>query len=279
VSAAAGARVVDLMHLGRPRVIAAWVVGNVIIDCGPSSTLPTLLDGLGDWRPSAILLTHIHFDHAGGAGSLVRRWPEVTVYVHERGYRHLADPQRLYDSARRLYGDEMERLWGEMVPIPEANLEMLRGGETLDGGFEVAYTPGHASHHVSYLREGTAYVGDVGGVRIDAAGIAMPPTPPPDIDVEAWHRSIATLRDWQPRRLAVTHFGAFDDVASHLDTLEERLDRWATLARDGGRDRFVAEVRSEIAREGSPEQARRYEQAAPVEQLYLGYERYWQKRG
>jgi glyoxylase-like metal-dependent hydrolase (beta-lactamase superfamily II) len=279
VPADGDARVIDLMHLGEPRVIAAWVVGDVIIDCGPSSTLPTLLDALGDWRPSAILLTHIHFDHAGGAGTLVRRWPDVKVYVHERGYKHLADPERLYSSAQRLYGDDMERLWGEMVAIPEANLEMLHGGETIhDGVFEVAYTPGHASHHVSFLRDGTAYVGDVGGVRITGEGIAIPPTPPPDIDVEKWHQSIATVRAWEPERLAMTHFGAIADVTSHLDALERRLDSWSTLARDGGRDRFLAEVHAEIQREGSPDQAAKYEQAAPVEQLYLGYERYWAKR-
>jgi glyoxylase-like metal-dependent hydrolase (beta-lactamase superfamily II) len=279
VSSGTDTRVIDLMHLGEPRVIASWIVGDVIIDCGPSSTLATLFEELGDWRPAAILLTHIHFDHAGGAGALVERWPDVTVYVHERGYRHLVDPERLYHSARRLYGDDMERRWGPMIGIPESNLQVLHGGETIHGGaFEVAYTPGHASHHVSYLRDGTAYVGDVGGVRITEDGIAIPPTPPPDIDVEAWHGSIATVRAWQPERLAMTHFGAVDDVTPHLDALERRLDSWSLLARDGGRDRFVEEVQAEILRDGSPEQAARYEQAAPVEQLFLGYERYWAKR-
>jgi glyoxylase-like metal-dependent hydrolase (beta-lactamase superfamily II) len=274
-----GARVVDLLHLGRPRVIAAWIVGDVIVDCGPSSTLPTLLEQLGNWRPAAILLTHIHFDHAGGAGSLVRRWPEVPVYVHERGARHLADPARLYDSARRLYGDAMERLWGEMIPVPEANLQVLHGGESiLDGSFQVAYTPGHASHHVSYLHEGTAYVGDVGGVRIGPDAMVIPPTPPPDIDVELWHASVATIRDWHPSRLAMTHFGSAYDVTPQLDELERRLDAWAALARRGDGDSFVAEVRDEIMREGTAEQAARYQQAAPVEQLYLGYERYWARQ-
>ena len=209
----------------------------------------------------------------------MRRWPDVKVYVHERGARHLADPERLYNSARRLYGDEMERLWGEMLPVPEANLEVLRGGETIHGGqFEVAYTPGHASHHVSYLREGTAYVGDVGGVRIGAGAITIPPTPPPDIDVELWHESVTALRAWQPRRLAMTHFGDATDVVEQLDELERRLDAWATLAQDSDRDRFVAEVQAEILRDGSAEQAAKYQQAAPVEQLYAGYERYWSKR-
>ncbi len=131
-------------------MIGAWVDGDVIVDCGPTSTLDTLLEGLGDTRPSALLLTHIHFDHAGAAGSLVRRWPDLPVYVHERGARHLADPERLYSSAKRLYGDDMERLWGEMLPVPEENLRVLTGGETVLGRYEVAYTPGHASHHVCF---------------------------------------------------------------------------------------------------------------------------------
>lgn len=271
-------RVIDLMHLGRPRVIGTWVDDDVIVDCGPSSTLDTLVEGLGGTRPAALLLTHIHFDHAGAAGSLVRRWPELPVYVHERGARHLADPERLYNSARRLYGDDMERLWGEMVPVPEENLRVLTGGETVLDRYEVAYTPGHASHHVCYRSGGTAFVGDVGGVRITPGAIAIPPTPPPDIDVELWHESIDTVRRWAPERLAMTHFGDATDVAAQLDEVDDRLDAWAQLARDGDRERFVALVREEIVRQGSAEQAAQYEQAAPAEQLYAGYERYWAKR-
>ena len=267
------------MHLGRPRVIGSWVDDGVIVDCGPTSCLATLLQGLGDARPAALLLTHIHLDHAGAAGSLVERWPELPVYVHERGARHLVNPQRLYESARRLYGDDMERLWGEMAPVPEANLTVLHGGETiLDGRYRVAYTPGHASHHVSYLRDGTAFAGDVAGVRISPDGITIPPTPPPDIDVELWHASIATIRGWDPDRLAMTHFGDSTDVTAQLDELDERLDAWSELARAGDRDRFFAVVREEILRDGSPEQAATYQQAAPVAQLYAGYERYWSKR-
>ncbi len=272
-------RVVDLLHLDRPRVIGSWVDDDVIIDCGPSSTLPTLLKALDGVRPTALLLTHIHFDHAGGAGALVARWPELPVFVHERGARHLADPERLYNSARRLYGDQMERLWGPMAPIPEANIHVLTGGESiLDGRYEVAYTPGHASHHVSYLRDGTAFVGDVGGVRTTPDGITIPPTPPPDIDVEAWHASIDTVRAWRPDRLAMTHFGDATDVAAQLDELDARLDAWAQLAREGDRDRFISVVQAEILRDGSSAQAATYQQAAPVEQLYAGYERYWARR-
>jgi glyoxylase-like metal-dependent hydrolase (beta-lactamase superfamily II) len=271
-------RVIDLMHLGRARVIGCWQVGDVLIDPGPSSCLSTLLEALGDERPSALLLTHIHFDHAGAAGSLVQRWPDLQVYVHERGARHMADPSRLYESARRLYGDDMERLWGEMLPVPQENLEVLVGGETVhQGRFEVAYTPGHASHHVSYLHDGTAFVGDVGGVRITPTSMTIPPTPPPDIDVEAWHESIATVRAWRPRRLAMTHFGSSDDVEAQLAELDARLDEWAALARHGDRDTFIATIQAQIRRHGSAEQSATYQQAAPAEQLYAGYERYWSK--
>jgi glyoxylase-like metal-dependent hydrolase (beta-lactamase superfamily II) len=272
-------RVIDLMHLGRARVIGCWQVGDVLIDPGPTSCLSTLLEALGDERPAALLLTHIHFDHAGASGSLVERWPDLRVYVHERGAKHMMDPTRLYNSARRLYGDEMERLWGEMLPVPEANLEVLSGGETIrDGAYEVQYTPGHASHHVSYLHDGTAFVGDVGGVRITPESMTIPPTPPPDIDVEAWHESIAIVRAWRPERLAMTHFGSSEDVDDQFDELEARLDAWSKLARDAGHDTFVSAVQEEILGDGSREQAAAYEQAAPVEQLFAGYERYWAKR-
>jgi glyoxylase-like metal-dependent hydrolase (beta-lactamase superfamily II) len=271
-------RVIDLMHLGRARVIGCWQVDDVLIDPGPTSCEPTLLEALGDQRPSALLLTHIHFDHAGVAGSLVERWPDLRVYVHERGVKHMKDPERLYNSAKRLYGDDMERLWGPMLPVPEENLEVLSGGETIRGAFEVQYTPGHASHHVSYLREGTAFVGDVGGVRITPTSMPIPPTPPPDIDVELWHESIALVRAWRPERLAMTHFGASEDVEYQLGEVDARLDAWSELARDEGREAFVSNVQAEIMRDGSPEQAAAYEQAAPVELLYAGYDRYWTKK-
>jgi glyoxylase-like metal-dependent hydrolase (beta-lactamase superfamily II) len=272
-------RVIDLMHLGNARVIGCWQVDDVLIDPGPSSCLETLLAALDDERPRAVLLTHVHLDHAGATGTLVQRWPQLRVYVHQRGARHLADPSRLYSSAQRLYGDDMERLWGEMLPVPEANLQILTGGERLlDGRFEVAYTPGHASHHVSYLHDGTAFVGDVAGVRITPDSITIPPTPPPDIDVELWHESVATVRAWEPDRLAMTHFDAYENVGEQLAELDARLDDWSQLARGGDRDAFIAAVQGEILRHGSPEQAAIYQQAAPVEQLYAGYERYWSKR-
>jgi glyoxylase-like metal-dependent hydrolase (beta-lactamase superfamily II) len=275
----ADGRLIDVMHLGRPHVIGAWLVDDVVIDPGPTSCLETLLEGLDGSRPRALLLTHIHLDHAGASGSLVERWPDLQVYVHERGARHLIDPERLVKSARMLYGDDMDRLWGEMLPVPEQNIRVLKGGERLfDGTFEVAYTPGHASHHVSFLHDGVAFVGDVGGVRIDGAPLTIAPSPPPDIDVEKWHASIELIRAWEPRRLVMTHFGVGEDVEAQLAELSARLDEWAGRARDQDLDEFVAGVRDEVARHVDAETAAAYEQAAPPEQLYAGLERYWRKR-
>jgi glyoxylase-like metal-dependent hydrolase (beta-lactamase superfamily II) len=272
-------RVIDLMHVGRERVIGCWQVEDVLIDPGPGSCVQNLLDAIGDRQPRAVLLTHIHLDHAGASGALVEHWPKLEVYVHERGAPHMIDPTKLIDSASRLYGNDMDRLWGKTLPVPERNLIVLSGGESvLDGGFAVAYTPGHASHHVSYLHDGVAFVGDVGGVRIPPASFTIPPTPPPDVDVEAWHESIALIRGWQPRWLAMTHFGSSGDVEDQLAQLEERLDKYSRLARDGGREAFIATVQEQILREVGAELTRTYEQAAPIEQLYAGYERYWRKR-
>ncbi|MBV9338812.1 MAG: MBL fold metallo-hydrolase [Solirubrobacterales bacterium] len=272
-------RLIDVMHLGRPHVIGAWLVGDVVIDPGPTSCLSTLLKGLGAYCPRALLLTHIHLDHAGASGSLVERWPDLEVYVHERGAPHLTGPERLLDSARKLYGEDMNRLWGDMVPVPEANLRVLRGGETLLGGeFDVAYTPGHASHHVSYLHEGVAFVGDTGGVRIAGAPLTIPPSPPPDIDVEKWHASIERIAAWKPRRLVMTHFGATEDVEDQLAELSRRLDDWAARAREQDLEGFVDAVRAEISAHVDAGTALAYEQAAPPEQLHAGLDRYWRKR-
>lgn len=271
-------RLIDVRHLGRERVIGCWQVDGALIDPGPTSCLPTLLEALGDQPPRALLLTHIHLDHAGVSGSLVERWPDLEVYVHERGAPHLIDPARLLESAQRLYGDDMERLWGEVAPVPERNLRVLTGGETVLGSFEVAYTPGHASHHVSYLRGGTAFVGDTGGVRITPSSLTVAPTPPPDIDLEAWYESIARIAAWRPERLAMTHFGQGGEVAAQLDELKQRLEAWGELARASQEDEFIAEIRAEIEAATDPRWVPSYIQAAPPEQIYAGLVRYWEKR-
>jgi len=272
-------RLIDVMHLGRERVIGCWQVGDVLVDPGPGSCVPTLLEALGDQRPRALLLTHIHLDHAGASGALVERWPALEVYVHERGAPHMVDPSRLLESARRLYGDEMDGLWGKTLPVPERNVRVLHGGErVIDGAFEVAYTPGHASHHVSYLHEETAFVGDVGGVRITPGSPTIPPTPPPDIDVGAWHQSIERIGAWSPRRLAITHFGAYEDVDAQLSELSARLDDWADRVREQDRATFIAGIEAEIGARSEPGTPPAYTQAAPPEQLYAGLERFWRKR-
>jgi glyoxylase-like metal-dependent hydrolase (beta-lactamase superfamily II) len=268
---------IDVMHLGRDRVIVAYDRDGVIVDPGPASSVDTLLEGCPE--PRALVLTHIHLDHAGATGVLVRRFPHLKVYVHERGAPHLIDPSRLLKSATQLYGDDMDRLWGEVVPVPEANVTTLSGGETVEG-LRVEYTPGHASHHVSYFDpdSGEAYTGDVAGVRIPGSDWVLPPTPPPDIDVELWLGSIDTVAGWGPGALCATHAGRFDDVERHLDALREQLRKHAEVTRDGDRERFAAQLAADTAAAGDPDVVDRLVQAAPPEQMWLGLERYWRKR-
>ncbi len=267
----------DLMHLGRDHVIGAWRVGEVLVDPGPASCLPALEAQLEAEPPRALALTHIHLDHAGAAGTLARRFPRLEVWVHERGAPHLIDPSRLLASASRLYGERMDELWGEVLPVPAEQVKALHGGETLHG-LRVAYTPGHAAHHVSYLHEdsGWAFAGDVAGVRIEG-GPTMAPTPPPDIDLPAWRRSLELLEAWSPRRLAITHFGAHADVGEQIERLRAYLDEAETLVRDAGADAFAAAVRARAAAAGDARRAATYEQAMPPEQSYAGLARYLER--
>jgi glyoxylase-like metal-dependent hydrolase (beta-lactamase superfamily II) len=259
-------------------VIGAWLLGDVVVDPGPASCLQTLLPLLEQRPPRAIALTHIHLDHAGASGSLLRRFPKAEVWVHERGAPHLADPSRLLDSASRLYGEEMERLWGEVLPVPAERIRALTGGERL-GAFTVGYTPGHASHHVSYLHEpsGRAFTGDVTGVRI-GEGPVLAPTPPPDIDLEAWRASLELIASWDPASIAVTHFGAYDGVAAHLDSLRDQLEGSAVSAGELDESAFAANVRARVADSASSETAAAYEQAMPPEQSFHGLVRYLRRR-
>ena len=267
------------MHLGRDRVIGAYEVDAAIVDPGPASTVETLLSGLDGVEPQALMLTHVHLDHAGATGVLVRRFPGLRVYVHERGAPHLVDPSRLLRSARQLYGDDMDRLWGEVAAVPEENVTALAGGERVEG-FRVAYAPGHAAHHVVYLHEasGDAYLGDVGGVRVPPADHTVAPTPPPDIDLEAWERSLDAVADWSPNRLCLTHFGRCDDPEAQLERVRAALARQGELARDGDEDSFVGRLEADLYAAVDSEVAERLIQAAPPDQLWLGLERYWRKR-
>jgi glyoxylase-like metal-dependent hydrolase (beta-lactamase superfamily II) len=274
---AAIARLIDTMHLGADRVIGAWERDGVIVDPGPASTVETLLEGLEGAEPRALLLTHIHLDHAAAAGVLCERFAGLRVYVHEIGAPHVADPDRLLASAARLYGAEnMERLWGRVIGVPAERITALRGGEVVEG-MEVLYTPGHAAHHVSYLDEdGSAYVGDVAGVRIPPGELTVMPTPPPEIDVEAWAVSLERLAEREPARLRLTHFGEVADAGAGIDAARESLRRHSELAR-GGRERFLAELEAEIARQPAPV-PERMRAAMPPEQVWQGLERYWRKR-
>jgi glyoxylase-like metal-dependent hydrolase (beta-lactamase superfamily II) len=274
------AREIDILHLGRERVICAHQVGDLIVDPGPASCVERLVGGLGGAVPRALLLTHVHLDHAGATGVLVRRFPELVVFVHESGAPHLVDPSKLLASAGKLYGEDMDRMWGEVAPVPERNVRPLSGGETVEG-FRVEYTPGHASHHVCYLHEetGDAYVGDMAGVRIPPSTYTVPPTPPPDIDLDAWRRSLETIEAWRPGALRLTHFGLVEDVGEQIERMRTRLTEWERLSRDSDERSFVEAVEREIRAEAQAGNAGAYLQAlGGARLLWLGLERYWRKR-
>ena len=272
-------RAIDVMHLGRDRVICAYEVGGLVIDPGPAGCVDSLLQGLADTEPRALLLTHIHLDHAGAAGTLARRFPDLLVYVHERGAPHLADPSKLLSSAERLYGEEMGRLWGRVEPVPEERIRPLSGGEAVEG-MQVQYTPGHASHHVAYFREesGEAFVGDLAGVRIPPHEHTLAPTPPPDIDVELWLDSLHRVASWNPQTLCLTHFGPVSDVEDQLHRVRASLVEHADRARGRDDEQFVRSVDADLRAAVDPDTAERFVQAAPPAQLWSGLDRYWRKR-
>jgi glyoxylase-like metal-dependent hydrolase (beta-lactamase superfamily II) len=274
----------DLHHFGTPRVIGAYLLetadGLALFDCGPASTVDALHERLAGRGVSLadvrhLLLSHIHLDHAGAAGLLVREHPRLKVHVSEIGAPHVVDPSRLEASARRLYGDAFDDLWGELAPVPEANVHVV--GERVIG-LDCFPSPGHASHHVCYLdADGTLYAGDAVGVRILPGQHVLPVTPPPDVDVEAWHRTIGDIEGRRPERLALVHFGVADDPAEHLDRLRAQLDLWACRVRDGASEReFVAAARAELA--ADEDDLEPWERAAPLWQSHAGLRRYWDKR-
>jgi len=278
-------RLIDVMHLGRPHVIGCWEVDGALVDPGPESSFPTLLEAIGDEQPRALLLTHIHLDHAAATGAMVRRWPNLEVYVHERGAPHLVDPSKLLASAQRLYGDKLEYLWGEIVPVPEANVRPLSGGETVLG-MHVAYTPGHASHHVCYFQEesGTAFCGDVAACRIPPSNLIVPPTPPPDINIETWEASLDTVAAWSPQRLALTHFGAIeDDVPNHIERVKAKLREEADLAHRMTEQEYNTDLESRIRQDLRDEGIEddtvdELLQAVPTAYQWSGLDRYWRKK-
>jgi glyoxylase-like metal-dependent hydrolase (beta-lactamase superfamily II) len=273
-------RLIDLHFGGAEHAIGVYLVetddGLALFDCGPASTLDALDAGLAEHCLELtdirhLLLSHIHLDHAGAAGTLVRRHPGLTVWVSEVGFPHLIDPSRLERSARRLYGDLFDPLWGELVPVPEENARIARGDVL---GWESFSTTGHASHHISYARDGTVLAGDAAGVRMPGASYVLPVSPPPDVDVEAWHATADAIRVREPERLALIHFGLHEDVGEHLDRLEVELDRWAERVGAGmEQEEFV-----EAARADAGDDADLYDRVAPLWQSWQGMHRYWEKK-
>lgn len=288
----------DLHFQGTPGVVASAVFetgdGLAIVDTGPSSTLPALEAGLAalgarlaDVRH--VLLTHVHLDHAGAAGTVLARVPEARAYVHTRGAAHLSRPERLIASATQIYGDSMETLWGEFLPVPAERLTVLAGGETLRlGRLDVLplYTPGHAVHHLAYHVGDDLFVGDVGGIRLDERQSPRAPTPPPDIDLDAWRASIALLRSIPARTLHLAHFGAYAQTDAHWDALltnlhtdAQRIHAGLVAGQEPGAlsDAFTAALLAEL-REESADLPARYEFACPPWMSVQGLVRYWQRQ-
>lgn len=298
-SASPWPHVIDLRFLGHANRIAAGVIetpaGAVVVDPGPASCLPALMGGLAEIGVAprdlhGLFLTHVHLDHGGAAGTIARAHAHLKVYVHGRGAPHLADPARLLASATRLYGDQMDRLWGEFAAVPAANLVVPADGDVLDLGgarFDVAYTAGHASHHACYhdRRSGIVFAGDTGGIRVGPSPYVLPPTPPPDIDVRAWQASIARLRAWEPAGVFVTHFGLHRDAGRHFDALGQELDAWDRLAgriladepAEARMPRFVESVRERIRARMPAAEAQEYHESMSLEDCWKGLERYWTK--
>jgi glyoxylase-like metal-dependent hydrolase (beta-lactamase superfamily II) len=290
---------IDLGFMGTEEIIASFLLTGeavaAIVETGPTTCIDDLMRGLKDRGVAPedveqVLLTHIHLDHSGASGNVAELLPNATFYVHEIGHPHLVDPSKLLKSAARLYGEaNMEELWGEVRPVPEDRLVKLEGGEEVEaagGVVQAHYTPGHAYHHLAFYEPGTGHLfaGDVAGVRLPGQSYVKPPTPPPEVDIEAWKRSIETIRELSPRVLCPTHFGSYEDVKRHMGELEQRLEDWLLLVEermDEGRsqediaEELGAKGDEEMLREGAnPEESERYELAANYEMLVAGIMRY-----
>jgi len=301
-SLAAGIDYIDLNFLGLPQIIAKAVIqdasGVALLDPGPSTTLAHLRSALlrkgismSDVRQ--VLLTHIHLDHAGVVGTIVRENPAIEVFVHERGAPHMIDPAKLLASAGRLYGADMERLWGEFLPVPAGRVKALKGGERIivcGRELSVAYTPGHASHHVSYFDPASriAFVGDTAGIRRGASHYVMPPTPPPDIDLELWRVSEERILAWDPDTLFLTHFGPFHGARFQFQGLMDRLDVWSGIVRrllanqeldEAQRQQaFIDEALRDLRRSVGEHEAEQYSRAGRLDYSWQGLSRYWRKK-
>lgn len=298
---ASGITYADLEFQGLRRIIATAVLqgrdGLAIVDPGPSSTLPVLRRHLASLGATVqdvtrVLLTHIHLDHAGATGTLLRENPRISVLVHSVGAPHLIDPSKLVASAGRLYGDQMDKLWGEILPVASSALTALSGGESFDAGdrrWNVAATPGHASHHVSYFSPdaGLAFVGDTAGVQVFPGGFVLPPTPPPDIDLSLWLSSLDTIEAWHPASLFLTHFGPTHTPSTHLAELRDHLHLVERLAGEALRldaDEpareawFISRIRLEMSRRMGETDVNAYQVAGRFDLNWRGMARYLAKR-
>ena len=299
---APGLDYVDLNFRDRPEIIATAILhgpaGVALVDPGPSTTLQTLTSALekksirfGDVRE--MLITHIHLDHAGATGTILERHPHIDVFVHARGAPHLVDPSKLLASAGRLYAEDMDALWGEVKPVPAKHLHVVEGGETLTivgREIKVEYTPGHASHHVSYLDTASrvAFVGDTAGIRRGSGTYVMPPTPPPDIDIEAWRASEQKILAWDPDTLFLTHFGPSHGARQHFQAMFENMEAWSrivrrlladsSLADQERQKRFTEEVFLDLTRRVGEPEAIGYTKAGGLNYSWQGLARYWKKR-
>ncbi|HEY4839010.1 MAG TPA: MBL fold metallo-hydrolase [Candidatus Acidoferrales bacterium] len=302
MSLPSGTSIIDLDFLGVREAVGLYLLeGNgelALVDSGPSSCLPALREfltarGLTLSDISTLLLTHIHFDHAGATGTLVKENPNLKIYVHELGAKHLKDPSRLLNSATRLYGDALQQMFGEFLPVPTENIHELIGGEsfrTAGREIEVAYTPGHASHHVSYFDQstGAAFTGDTTGMRLPGYKIVAPLTPPPDIDLAAFTESLAEIERRKPSQLLLPHFGAYNNVGEHLQATREALYAWTertwTIMKNNPEEsarieKFTAQAEEEFrAQLPNEEIIARYNAVAMPQLSWYGLERYWRKR-
>ena len=293
--------IIDLNWTGRPLSVASLLIESeghrAIVDPGPGSTLETLRAALASRDLSfqsldSILLTHIHLDHAGATGAMVRENPALKVYVHDFGAPHMADPSRLLASAGRLYGELLQTLYGDCEPVPDDNLLALEGGEKIRiGGVEldVFYTPGHASHHVAFWHSASriALVGDNAGIRVRGYSFLLPATPPPDIDLELWNQSLDTIESWNPERLFLTHFGYIENPVQHIELYRDRLRDWAALTQkllgsfpdqDAAEHQFIAEIIKEIRADLPSDAAEHYIFNGGLGLSWRGLARYFRKK-
>jgi glyoxylase-like metal-dependent hydrolase (beta-lactamase superfamily II) len=274
---------IDTQYLGKRQQICCWKLGDILVDPGPTPGLGKVVEAVGDDPIRRILITHIHLDHSGGAGVLLRdHYPDAEIWVSERGSRHLIDPTRLIASAEQVYGgaDQLAALFGEIAPVPEASVRIVREGDVIDG-FRVAETQGHAKHHVSYFHEasGDAYVGDTASVRLPGHDFVLPMTTPPDVDLEAWDASLDKIAAWQPKRLMLTHFGAFDDVDAHIARARHGLVAFAQIARHASAEQYGEALSAALASGTGIEDPTDYGTTMHAETLWQGLQIYWDRVG